>query len=262
MPQLFTGKLAPKYHAKTLFFKNYYVAVPPPPTVSYYDLRLRSDSWGMFGNGPDTYQGQPFSGCGCCAGAAPYHQVELSTSYTQDVPTPTINDVIALYEAVGGYDPSQTQQDGSNPTDNGMALTDVWDYLMKKRLILGWVAIDWTNFAHVTAALNIFGGLQRGVQFPQSAMDQFNSGQNFDVVAHDGGIVGGHALFDTGYRPDPLFPTVTWARRVVKTPAWDLKYTDELYALIFKSWLSNKTQMSPSHLNFSALNNDLQALQQ
>lgn len=246
------GKRAVKYHPKTLFFRNYFVAVPPPPPVSYYDLRLRKSEWGMLGNDQ----------VGDCAIAAPCHQVILSNSYTQDSANPQLADAMRMYSAVSGYDPSQTDANGNNPTDSGCAMTDVWDYLMKQGIIEGWVAIDHTDFDHVRAAINLFGGLQRGVQLPQSAMTQFNSGQNFDVVASDGGILGGHAIFDTGYRPDPLFPTVTWGTTVMKTPAWDLKYTDELYALIFKSWISSKSLLSPSHLNFAALQNDLQAMQQ
>jgi hypothetical protein len=248
---LMLGKRAPKWHAKTLFFHNYFVAVPPPPPVCYYDLRVRQSDIGMLGN--DTI--------GDCAIAAPIHQHNLSNSYTNASTNLGLADAIRMYGAVSGYDPAQTDASGNNPTDVGCALTDVWDYLMKSGIILGWVAIDWTNIPHVRSAINIFGGLQRGVRLPQSAMDQYNSGQIWDVVQNDGGIVGGHAIYDNGYRPDPLFPTDTWGRTVMKTPAWDQKYTDELYALIFKSWLTLKSQMSPSHLNFTALQNDLQALQ-
>jgi len=253
--RLMLGKLPRKYHEKTLFFHKYFVAVPPAPPVSYYDLRLRQDAWGMLGNDQ----------VGDCAIAAPCHQVILSNSYTQASANPTTATAYNMYSAVSGYDPSQTDVNGNNPTDVGCALTDVWDYLMRQGIILGWVAIDWNNLEHVRAALNIFGGLQRGVQLPQSAMDQFNSGQPWSVVANDGGILGGHAIFDTGYRePAAVAPyrTVTWAQCIPKTPGWDAKYTDELYALIFKSWLSLKSQMSPSHLNFTALQNDLQAMQQ
>jgi hypothetical protein len=246
------GKHAPKFHAKTLFFHKYFVAVPPAPKVSYYDLRLRQSDWGMLGN----------DAVGDCAIAAPCHQIILSNSYTRATKNPTLNDTFRMYSDVSGYDPSQTDTNGNNSTDVGCAMTDVWDYLMKKGVILGWVSVNWNNLEHVRAAINIFGGLQRGVQLPQSAMDQYNSNQNWDVVADDGGILGGHAIFDTGYHPNPLFPTVTWGRALMKTLPWDLKYTDELYALIFKSWLTVKSQMSPSHLNFTALQNDLQAIQQ
>ena len=87
------GKRAPKLHAKTLFFKNYHVAVPPPPSVCYYDKRLRQSDWLMLGN----------DNVGDCAIAAPAHQAILENSYTRLISNPTLDDVMATYSAISGY---------------------------------------------------------------------------------------------------------------------------------------------------------------
>jgi hypothetical protein len=242
------GKHAPKFHAKTLFYRNYHVAVPPAPLVCYYNLRLRQSAWGMYGNDQ----------LGDCAIADPAHQILLETSYTRKMPNPTDAEVLAAYSAVSGYN-------GDPSTDNGCAMTDVWNYWSTTGIagdkIAGWVQIDPTNLEHVRQAIFAFGGVHVGVQLPNSAMDQFNAGQDWKVVADDGGIAGGHAIYVPGYVPGYICP-VTWGRAIRASLAWLARYCDEMYATVSLDWLTTQTGLSPSHIDLATLKQDLLAVQE
>jgi hypothetical protein len=247
---LMLGKHAPKFHPRTLFYHNYHVAVPPPPPVSYYYKRLRQSDWLMLGN----------DNAGDCAIAAPAHQAFLSTSYTRAITNPTLDDVIKAYSAISGYDPAT----GAN--DNGCAMTDVWNYVSTTGIgqykIAGWVQIDPTNLTHVRQAIHAFGGVQIGVQLPNSAMDQFNAGQDWTVVQNDGGIAGGHAIYGCGYPDGNNIAVVSWGRALMASLPWLAKYCDEMYAIVSLDFIYTQSGLSPSHLNIDALKQDLLALQQ
>ena len=244
------GKHAPKFHPRTLFYHNYHVSVPPPPSVSYYYKRLLRDSWQMLGN--DTV--------GDCTFADAGHQIMLNNSYTGKGPNPSLDDIIKGYSAVSGYD----QTAGSN--DNGCAITDVMNYRNTVGIggdkISAWVQIDPTNLEHVRQAIHVFGGVQIGVQLPNSAMDQFNSNQDWTVVANDGGIAGGHDIFGCGYPDGNSLAIISWGRALLASLPWIAKYCDEMYATVSMDWLDMRSGLSPSHLNLDALKQDLLALQQ
>lgn len=244
------GKLAPKQHERTLFFRNYHVAVPPAPPECYYNLRLHPSDWKMMGN----------DSVGDCAIAAPAHQAFLSNSYTDAIANPTLDDVLNAYSAVSGY------VRGDESTDNGCAMTDVWNYTSTVGIgqykIAGWVQIDHTNLEHVRQAIYVFGGIQIGVQLPNSAMDQFNADEDWTVVANDGGIAGGHAIYGCGYPPTgDSIAIVSWGRALHASLDWLARYVDEMYAIVSLDWLA-KSGVSPSHLNLAALKQDLLSLQQ
>lgn len=247
---LMLGKDPKKWHRKTLFFHNYHVAVPPPPKVCYYDLRIRQNNWLMYLN----------DNIGCCAVADPAHQILLETSYTQQIANPTDAEVLKAYSAISGYNPV----DGSN--DNGCAMTDVFDYWSTVGIagdkIAGWVQIDTNNALHLQQAIYAFGGIHLGVQLPNSAMDQFNAGQDWTAVSNDGGIAGGHAIYVPGYLQQDWICPVTWGKAIRASWQWLLRYADEAYATVSTDWLEKGNNLSPSHLNLDALKQDLLALQQ
>jgi hypothetical protein len=245
---LMLGKAPKKWHAKTLFYRNYHVAVPPAPSVCYYDKRIRQSDWQMYLN----------DNIGCCAVADPAHEILLHTSYTRQVANPTDNDVLNAYEKISGYVP------GDASTDSGCAMTDVWNYWSMTGIagdkIAGWVEIDVKNADHVKQAIFAFGGIHLGVQLPNSALDQFNAGQPWTVLPDDGGLAGGHAVYVPGYRQGDWICPVTWGKAIEASWEWMLKYADEAYATVSLDWLSN-IGLSPSHLNLDALKQDLLALQ-
>jgi hypothetical protein len=237
------GKTPPKFNRKTLGFKGMLKAdAPAPPEKLWREYKVPADAWGMFGN--DTI--------GDCTCAAVAHLLMLVTAHTGKMIIPELADVIAMYSAVSGYDPST----GAN--DNGAAITDVLNYWQTTGLaghkILGWAAIDQSNLLHRKQGMYIFGANDIGIQCPASAQSQFSAGETWDVVADDGGIEGGHCIDEFGYGADGT-DFSTWGRGDQKaTNAWAQKYVDEAYCVITQDWLNNADGLAPNAMDLDALN--------
>lgn len=59
---------------------------------------------------------------GDCTFASKGHQLMMVTANTGSILIPTTAQILAACSDLTGYDPSQTQPDGSNPTDQGNTL--------------------------------------------------------------------------------------------------------------------------------------------
>lgn len=195
---------------------------------------------------------------GDCTIAAAGHMIEAWTAYGQGHTVEiTDQDVLAAYEAVSGYRPGQPD------TDQGAVMQDVLSYWRKVGIgghkILAFVQVDHTKPSEVDAALNLFGHLYVGVDFPASAMDQFDAGQPWDVVRNDGGIEGGHAV-DLGYEENGTHLTaVTWGQPQKLTLEWWAKYVEECWAAITPEWLDANGR-SPAGLDLYGLGEAVAAL--
>jgi hypothetical protein len=250
------GKLAPKHNDKTLLFSKYLKAdaPPPPPKKVWREYKIPADAWQMFAN--DTV--------GDCTCAAIAHMLMLVTAHTGKLVTPQLSDVLYAYSAITGYDASQTDASGNNPTDNGAAITDVLAYWQQTGLaghkILAWAQIDYQNVLTRHQGIYIFGANDIGVQLPAIAQQQFADGQTWDVVPDDGGIAGGHCIVEAGYGKQGS-DVVTWGNGQQKaTNAWSAKYVDEAYVVITQDWINVASGLAPNLLNLDALVLDLQAL--
>jgi hypothetical protein len=188
--------------------------------------------------------------------------------HTGTVIIPTEAEVLALYSAVTGFDPNAGPP-GSNPTDNGAAMTDVLAYMQSTGItiggvvykILGWAEIDITNLAHRRIGCQLFNGTYTGVNLPSAAQSQFIEGQQCDweVVPNDT-IVGGHCIFRPGYGSEGD-AYVTWANWWVKaSAAWSAAYIEEEYVIITPEWFSAATQKTPGGLDLATLEADLAAI--
>ena len=247
MPKL--GKAPPKVHPKTLQLKKYLTgALPTPASKVYREYKTPAEAIQMYGN--DEY------GDCTCAGAA--NLLILATCHTGDVVIPTLEEVLALYTKVSGFDP------GPPPTnDNGAAMTDVLNELRTNGLsghkILAWAQIDHTNLQHRKIACDLFGATYVGVQLPYHAQDQFSNNQPWEVVQHDS-IEGGHAIVRTGYGAagDNY---VTWAKWDQKAnAAWSAAYVDEEYVLITEDWINKATELTPGGISLTELEEDINLL--
>jgi hypothetical protein len=245
------GKLAPKFNKRTLKFSKYLAAsptvLPAPPPKSYWEYKIPPDAWQMFGN--DTI--------GDCTCACIAHMLMNVTAHTGNIVVPTLQDVISVYSAVSGYDPST----GDN--DNGAAITDVLAYWQTTGIashkILGWASLDASNIQHVEQGNYIFGGVDIGFNVPQSAMDQANAHEAWDVVPDDGGIIGGHSVPIFGYGSQGA-TCITWG--ALQQLSWDFfsKYTDEAYVCVTQDWLNQADGLAPSGFDLAALQADLKAI--
>src|SRR5580658_4087447 len=116
MSTLMFGKLAPKFHPNTLRLSKYALAgaLPPPPSKRAWEYVIPASGWGMLGNDQ----------VGDCVIAAMMHFIMAATSNSGQPAQFTTELAIQLYSAITGYDPSQTDATGFNPTDQGTAWTD------------------------------------------------------------------------------------------------------------------------------------------
>jgi hypothetical protein len=256
VPRLKYGRnLRPTPHPLTLDFKAFLKAdaEPPPPEKAYWEYNPDPSTIGMYGN--DTV--------GDCVCAYCAHLVMRITAHTGKMVVPELGDVIEMYSALTGYDPSQTQPDGSNPTDTGTTFEDAYAYLKSTGLagvkIYGWSKIDHTNYQTRAQGVYLFLGVGIGIQCPASAQDQFSAGQPFSVV--DGSpIEGGHAIDESGYGGAGE-NYGTWGKGDQKAErAWSEQYSDEGYIVLTPALIKAASDVSPTALNYDALTKELQAL--
>ena len=239
------GKLAPKRNFRSLRLSNYlHSTAPVIPSSEAWSHAFKA--WTMDANDQ----------IGDCTVAAVAHMVSLWTAYNGQMVKPTRNQVVQAYSDITGYDPAT----GAN--DNGAAITDVLNYWTRVGIaghkIDGWVQVDNTNLQEVKQAVYLFGGLDIGLQVPQSAMDQNLAGLPWEVVPFDGGILGGHSIAAFDFSP-AQGRGATWGMNQAWTWNFWLTYVDECYAPISMDWL-NKRGISPSHLNYNQLWADLKSI--
>jgi len=99
--------------------------------------------------------------------------------------------------------------------------------------IRAFAELDFENHEEVRQAIFADIGIGLGVQLPNSAKMQIQTGQPWDVTTGSGsakGSWGGHYVFVPGYtRIGPV--CVTWGRKQPMTWAWLDKYCDEAYTI-------------------------------
>jgi len=240
------GKLAPKFNKKTLSLSKYVGPLVSVPKKLWREYKIPVGGWTMMAN--DTV--------GDCTCAAIGHMVMLFTAHTGTMVTPTDADVLAVYSAVTGYTPSDPS------TDQGAAITDILAYWQSTGIaghkILGWVKIG-LDPAALQQAMYLFGAVDMGFNVPQSAMDQVNAGQDWDVVTPDGGIVGGHSVPLFGYGSKG-YDCTTWGANQKLTTAFADAYMDEAYAVVTQDWIDAASGLAPNQFNLAALQADLKAI--
>jgi hypothetical protein len=224
------------------------VASPPPDEAMWTGV----PDWGVLLNDQ----------LGDCTCAGDGHLAEILTFYGQGTET-VITDaqVLAAYEAVGGYDPNAGPP-GENPTDQGATVQAALGYLRKPGVggvaIAAFAEVDPANLTEIKAACGELGPLSAGVNLPAVAQKQFGDGQPWDVVADDGGIEGGHCIVLAGYDPEFLY-FITWGKVQKATYAWWAKYGEEIWAVVSQDWVSAKGD-DPEGVNLSSLGTEFAEL--
>lgn len=194
-----------------------------------------------------------------CAGAC--HCQGIFTGNAGDVVVASDAEVLAMYEACGGYNPADPS------TDRGCDEITVLDYLMQTGFpdgthLAGYLAIDPTDQAQVQQAIYLFETAYFGVGLPDSWINPFPaaSGFTWDVGTPDD--ENGHCFIATGYTPDgvqidtwALLGTVTWAAM-----AEVIGGDGQLYALLSPDMLAKATQKAPTGLDWTTLQADFSAM--
>ena len=213
----------------------------PPPAVDRYTA-VPSVSWGMDGN----------DGAGDCTCADVDHELKaVQVAAGNREVASTTDEVLAAYSAITGYDPAQTQPDGSNPTDQGAEMQAVRDYWRRTGFRLDGQAHKAVLFAdldvHDTAllqwALDQIGAIGLGVNFPASAMDQFDAGEPWTVV-HGSEIDGGHAVALVGY-DQTWWYVLTWGQVQRVDPGWFAEYVEEAWVTLTEDFVNSVSGQDP-----------------
>lgn len=152
-------------------------------------------------------------------------------------------DVVQAYSDVTGYKP------GDDSTDNGTIVRDALKYRMETGMkdskgayhkIGAFVRIDPARIDYLFEALWLFDVVGIGIQFPDSAFDQFDARQPWKIVK--GSPVSGGHYIPLVARRNRLF-CVTWGRVQQMTLGFYKKYCDEAWALISEDDLKNGKSM-------------------
>ena len=262
-PSRKAGKLGRKPYnpdSRDLKYATYKTVEPVVPVTIGHQNLIGADAWDMLGNGPDNTVIPGFDGCGDCTFAAGDHEVMLWTTEAGDPAAFTGADTVSDYSAVTGYNLS-------NPnSDQGAEIRDVLAYRQKigtidaagiRHKIGAYLGLDITNIPEIDEALYLFSAVEIGVNFPQSAMDQFNAGQPWTVVADDGGIIGGHDICLVGL--NGMYFCVTWGQLQPLTLAWLKKYCEEAWAILSPEMLNGQGK-TPEGFGLAQLQADLAAL--
>lgn len=256
MIQFKSGKLAYVNDPRNLKFKDYLdtsvlPALPKGPigNLTVVNQISASPGWGMLMN----------DSLGDCAIAGPEHETMLLTD--EGVALAKFKDANAQadYSAVSGYNPKDPS------SDVGCQISDVLSYRQKKGLIdaagvrhqIGaYVQLDQTVQNEILMGIYLFGCVGIGIEFPDSAMTQFNNGQVWDVVK-GATIEGGHYV-PVVYFDGTYFYCITWGAVQKMTIAFFKKYCDEAWIALSQDFMKNG--VSPLGFNLAALQADVTAI--
>lgn len=224
-------------------------ALPPLPATFGHDGLIGRTGWRMLGN--DRY--------GDCVWAGAAHETMMLAREAGNTVTFTDADVLGDYAAATGFDPNKPQTDQG--TDLAAAAdyrrkTGVRDATGKRHVIAAYLALEPGNLTHLYAAAYLFGAVGIGLDLPQSAFDQTDRGQPWDVVAQSPNA-GGHYVPLVGRGADGLH-VVTWGALQAMSEAFLKSYCDEAIAFVSRECLV--AQKSPEGFDYAALLRDLAAL--
>lgn len=258
---LMLGKKDATYDHRDLQFAHYRTGAPLPPHPAQFGHEtLVGSDWQMLGNGPDNTVLAGFQGAGDCVFAGGAHETMLWTLEAGSPATFTGANAISDYSAVTGYDPKNPNSDQG--TDVRTALkyrqdTGLIDSKGVRHKIGAYVALEPGNTDHLLEALYLFGAVGIGIQFPNSAMDQFNKGKPWSVT-HGAKIEGGHYIPLVANRVN--LECVTWGKVQQVTLQFYKKYCDEAWGILDPEML--KAGKSIDGFDLAGLQADLTALTQ
>jgi hypothetical protein len=209
------------------------------PYPKFGDHSTDFTDWLMLGNGPQDDGSIPPSwkavdGAGDCVFAGFGHQI-MADCFNAGSAVPKITSLLALqhYAAVTGYNPETGA--GDNGTDVRTALdwyqkTGYADASGQVHHIGKYVLVDHTNLVELWQAMMLFESVGIGIEFPASAMTQFNARKPWSVTSSP--IEGGHYIPLVGHPTTNKWICVTWGRAQVMTPQFVAKYADEAWAWV------------------------------
>lgn len=224
------------------------VELPKPP--SRFGHGTLFHDWKLLGN--DRWGDCVFAGAG--------HETMLTNRLAGRSVSFDDRHVLADYGAVTGFNPDNPDTDRG--TDVRQALkyrraTGVADAKGGRHRIGAYVSISAKDFDELMQAVYVFSAVGIGFEFPDSAMDQFNHGEPWDVVDR-ATVEGGHYVPVVGRASRNVGTCVTWGRRQTFTRAFYETYNDEAWAIVFPEELCRgRTERG---MNLAGLNDALKEI--
>jgi hypothetical protein len=242
------GKRPATHDRRDLLFEAYATDRLRPPSMVKASLHAFRD-WLMLGN--DQY--------GDCVFAGADHETMLLNKLGGKVVSFGSEEALSDYSAVTGFNPDDPSTDqGTNVRDalTYRRHTGVVDAKHRRHKIGAFAALEVGNVQHIKEAIHLFGVVGVGIEFPASAMDQFNEGKPWAVVP-GAQIEGGHYVPAIGYGPRSVY-VVSWGRVVEMSWQFFATYTDEAWAILSSEFLTKGR--SPQGFLLKDLKADLAAL--
>jgi hypothetical protein len=228
-----------------LYFRMFAKAGVTPPSTVDYSAFLPND---MLGN--DKY--------GDCVYAADGHIAVQQTFFGQGTAyVVSEQQALAAYSQQTGFNPADPNSDQGDTLQNGLGYMQKYGFGGHK--IAAFAQLDMSNMNDIKNAVAEFGAVDLALDFPASAMDQFNANRPWDVVSNDGGIQGGHCVLLVGYSDAYLY-VATWGRIQKVTYAFFKKYFVEAWALISHDWVNSQTGKDPEGIDLHAFGAQFAAL--
>lgn len=242
------GKTPARPDAVTFRLTRYLTTLPQPPATFGHESLLGTNI-GMLGN--DQY--------GDCVWAGAAHETMLWGDEANRTIAFTDASVLSDYSAVTGFNPADPASDKG--TDMAVAAsyrrkTGVLDGAGARHKVAAYLAITKGDLSQTLTAAWLFSAVGIGIEFPQSAMAQFNAGQPWDVVPGSK-IEGGHYVPVVGYDGTNLV-VITWGKLQLMTPAFFTTYNDESIAYLSLEMLTGGQSLEG--FNAAQLQADLKAL--
>lgn len=245
------GKLPARKNAVT-FKLSAYLDTSKLPTVPavFGHQGLLGNNIGMLGN--DQY--------GDCVWAGAGHETMLWTDLGGHPATFTDRSVLSDYARVTGFDPNDPSTDRGTDMEQAAKFrrkTGVIDHAGHRHQVAAYLAIDAGDVDSIATAAYLFGAVGIGIEFPGSAMDQFNAGEPWSVVK-GAEVEGGHYVPIVGRLENGNLDAITWGRLQEVEPAFLEKYNDEVIVYLSHEFLTHGK--SPEFLDADQLLADLRAL--
>ena len=241
MNALKLGKKPATLDKRDLLFSDFKAAATlEQAPVGFGVERAARIHWQMLGNGPDNTVQPGFQGAGDCVCADACNRVIYSNSIAgKPVPPFTGLTAIKLYETVGHYKLDDPATD--NGTDMRTALNyarthGITDAAGATHKIGGYCALQAGNWTELLQALNIFDVVSIGIQFPASAMGQFDAGKPWTYVKSSA-IEGGHDVLVTTRPTSTHIGVQTWAKTQPMAETFYTHLSDEAYGVFLPETL-------------------------
>lgn len=193
----------------------------PPPAAINYGAKAPNVLKKMYLN--DRY--------GCCVISSRAHQFGIATAVESGTEVfATDQEILSIYRSFCGGGDNGCNMASVNQLQQtkGMVIDG------KLRKTLGSVSVDHTNVELVKTMIVVAGGLNLGMNLPQTWL---NSADGSDWAPTNSRIVGGHEVQAFGYDDKGVLIS-TWGgqRRMTWTAFTSTRWNDECYASLLPEW--------------------------